>query len=128
MQAQDLKWEPLSEEYKKWKERHDYSTNTWIMTSSLQQAITSTVNKSKLMVFVGVHRTAGNHELSNQPLYEIAFALEFGTRDLGGHIPERPLFQPSLEENKRSVETTVGIAVKKALKRFNERMSSTPNP
>ena len=127
IQHQDLKWEHLSVDYIKWKEREGYSTDTWIMTSSLMNSVTSTVDRDNLTVFTGVHRTAGNHHETGTPLYQVAFALEFGTMEFKSKIPPRPLFQPSLEENKRSVETTAGIAIRKALKDF-ESGTVKPKP
>lgn len=118
IQNQDLAWEHLTVDYIKWKDREGYSTDTWIMTSSMMNAVTWVVNKDNLSVFIGVNRTAGNHIETGKPLYEIAFALEFGTMDFKSKIPPRPLFQPSLEENKRSVETSVGIAIRRAFKTF----------
>lgn len=118
IQSQDLGWTELSKSWSDWKAKKGYSKNTWIMTSSLMNSITFTVNKDELSVFVGVHRTAGAHPVAKAQLYEIAFALEFGTLDVGGRIPPRPLFVPSLEQSKRSVETSVGIAIRKAIKTF----------
>ena len=127
VQAQDLNWEKLNEDYKAWKARKGYSTATWIMTSSLTQSITYTCNPKDLSVFVGVHRTAGQHEHGGY-LFEIAFVLEFGNLETGGKTPARPLFQPSLEQSKRSVETTVGIAVRKALKDFEATTTKPIQP
>lgn len=123
VQAQDLNWAELNEKYKKWKERKGYSTATWIMTSTLVANITSVVNKESYEVFVGVLRSAGNHiyqggSKNPQPMFEIASILEGvhpdGQSRTGSRITARPLFRPSLEESKRSVETVVGVAIRKA--------------
>jgi hypothetical protein len=134
VQNQDLSWVPLNPAYQEWKIKMGYSEDKWLMTSSLFASITSTVKSDTLEVFVGVHRSAGNHVTlvpnvlhgsrakDSGPMFEIASILEGLTPDGAprgnSHIPPRPLFQPTLAESKRSIETSVGIAVKKAIKKF----------
>lgn len=120
IQAQDLPWEPLSPGYLAWKQRNGYSTATYIMTSSYMQAITHDFAREAegWVLIVGVMRSAPYHSETGRPMHEIADILEYGYLEHNTKIPPRPLWLPTLEQNKRSIQTTLGISIAAGIKRF----------
>jgi hypothetical protein len=117
IQNQDLGWDALNESYLKWKIKEGYSNNIYIMTSSYIQAITYQYSPTYYTLFVGVLRTS-THPLTGDSIANIAEILEYGSVSGDRVIPPRPLWTPTLEENKRSIETTIGVWVKKGLDAF----------
>lgn len=99
IQAQDLDWEPLAEEYVAWKEKMGYSTKTYVMTASYFQAIISWI-KSLDLVYIGTKKGV---RTKDGGLYEeVAGVLE----------SRRPLWGPSLIELRSRVPGIVGGVLK----------------
>lgn len=122
IQNQDLNWEALSPGWLEYKKKHEYSNQIYIMTSSYQQNITWQYTEAEFKVEVGVMRSAMHVDPETgkiQPLWKIAEALEYGYEP--NKLPARPLWRPVLEENRRSAQTIVGIAVKKAFEKIEEQ-------
>lgn len=84
---QDLSWDPLSEQYKKFKADNGLSTDILVATSSYFQAITSWVDRTT--AYAGVKRGAKNKD--GEDVANIARILEYGEH-------KRPLWQPTYKE------------------------------
>ena len=122
IQNQDLDWKALSDIWMDYKTKHGYSTDTYIMTSSYQQSITWQYTEAEFKLDVGVMKSAmwinpATGEI--QPMWQIAEALEYGYPD--HNLPARPLWAPVLEENRRSAQTILGVAIKKSMTQIAEQ-------
>lgn len=80
-------WEPLSDDYVRWKKSQGLSTNTWEATSLLKDSIS--VWRSDGSWVVGVSRRV-KYLGSDVPVYRVCRWMEFGT----SKMPARPLFLP----------------------------------
>ena len=118
IQAHDLSWAPLSPQHSAFKALGGYSPHIYIMTSTLMQNITYLVGKEgkEHIVIVGVMRSAPPSPVNGTETWKIAEVLEYGSWD--GKIPARPLWTPTLEENRRSIQTIIGIQVAQATRKL----------
>lgn len=94
LRDQDLNWKPLKPATLAAKLREGYSEKTLIRTSSYFQSITSWVDKTKDVAYIGVKKEVKEPE--GRYIHLIARVHEFGS--MSGNIPARPLWQPTLEE------------------------------
>lgn len=92
--AQDLGWEELKADTIAEKIRNGYSENILVASSSYFQSITSWVDASKGVTYVGVRRSVRNAD--GEIISDIAKLHEFGSPSR--NVPARPLWQPTLEE------------------------------
>lgn len=125
--SQDLNWAPLTARWLAYKKRKGYALPVYTMTTSYLQNITHHYTPDEFKMEVGVMRSAmWINPVSGkiQPLYHIADALEYGYDSK--NIPARPLWRPVLEENRRSVQTTIGIAIRQGIKTITDRAQGNP--
>jgi hypothetical protein len=127
IQSQDLSWKALSDYWTKYKAKHNYSSNIYIMTATYMNSITWQYDKKTMTGQVGVFKATAGHLAHGEELWKIAEALEYGTIDVGGFIPPRPLWAPTWEQKKRSAQTLVGLAIKRAAKRLEAMMPGGSN-
>ena len=98
LRDQDLGWQPLNEEYRKYKISKGGSEKTLIDTSTYLQAITSRVKR--MTALVGVFRGEVKYdEKGEEDVVNIAAIHEFGSKSQ--NIPARPLWRPTLAEMKQ---------------------------
>ena len=96
LEYQDLGWQPLSPEYREWKEKNGLDTRIWMARREL-------VSKIKIIItpegryLVGIDPYEPHY--SGLSAYHLAMVHEYGVPDLG--IPARPLFRPSYWEVSR---------------------------
>lgn len=81
------KWKPLNIAYLNYKKKHNLSLKTWEATGLLKDAIK--VYKYGKVYHVGIDKRR-KYKGTSVRVYDVAVALEFGTR----YIPARPLFRP----------------------------------
>lgn len=86
-------WDPLSEKYKKQKEKRGQSEKILIATSTYFQSITS-FNVSSFIAFAGVKRSAKGED--GQIVADIAAIHEYGSKKR--NIPARPLWTKVYKE------------------------------
>lgn len=113
-------WEPLKEWYVQWKQDHGFSTDIYIMSSSLVQAITWKFEDTEkdMQLIVGVARNSGPGKWGHTDIWRIAEILEYGWEEFDVKIPPRPLWRPLLELNRRRIQTRVGTAIYWATKKI----------
>lgn len=92
---QDLPWVPLSPRHLSNKIAGGYSENTYVMTSSYFQSITSFVRVDT--AYAGILR--GQRNTFGDDLGAIARNLEYGNPDT--NLPPRPLWKPTFAETMR---------------------------
>lgn len=90
-------WAPLSTRHLQYKSRKGYSLDTYVMTSTYFQNITTWVDRVAGECYVGVKRGV-MHKADGvvQPLDELARTLEYGFT--AHNLPARPLWEPTLNE------------------------------
>ena len=105
-------WSPLSDSYKKWKEKMGLSPDIWIASGYVLKAIHYYYNPMSDSFFIGVHPTLRHREYlkggklgtkTGARVLDIIRWLEFGTRKM----PPRPLFTKVFSEfrpKKRQLE------------------------
>jgi len=105
---QDLEWEPLTEGYKKHKEKKNLSPDILRATNQMYSNIT-TAQEDNFSGMVGVKR--GVRTKDGDDVTDIALIHE-QPEDDGTKIPARKLWKPTFEEMKESVHTALkGIAI-----------------
>lgn len=92
LMAQDLNWEPLSDEYKQQKAARGDSTDMLIASRSYVDSIATGGDDSS--VWIGVPEGARNE--AGEELALIAAVHEYGS--MSRNIPDRPLWSPALQE------------------------------
>lgn len=90
------RWPPLSEGYKKFKEKLGLSPNIWEATGVLVNSIISYKWMGKYIVGIAPNKKYPKSKVS--VLY-VARCMEFGTR----YMPARPLFNPTIRFMRRNV-------------------------
>lgn len=91
--AQDLNWEALSNEYRKAKQKEGFDGDIYKRTGRFIESIEGRL-VDRESVFVGIKNGARSQD--GEDLAMIAAVLEYGSR--GKNIPARPLWEPSMEE------------------------------
>jgi len=91
-----LRWEPLTEGYKKYKEKVGLSPNIWEATSLLVDSITYYKHDNYYVIGIPPNIKYPN---SNVHVLYVAKCMEFGTK----YMPARPLFGPTIRFMRRNV-------------------------
>lgn len=111
IQNQDLGWTKLKPAYLAYKKKKGLSTATLIATSQLMQSITTDISGDKLSAFVGVLRSSRRKD--GEAPEQIAAIHEYGSPRR--NIPARPLFQPTIKEEKQHIVERYRGAITEAL-------------
>ncbi len=125
-----VSWEALQKWWVAWKKKRGYSEQIYVMTSSYMQAITWKMEETydDFQLIVGVMRDAGMAEGEKQPIWYVAEILEYGWEEFNVPIPPRPLWRPTLEVKKHSMQTRVGTSIYWAIQRIKAQAKGSIMP
>lgn len=106
-----------SDEFRKWKADHGYSTTTLLMSTDMMNAV-KYERKSFSQGFVGVNRNAESKPKDGSPgvkLASLAAVHEYGRLD--GSIPARPFIAPVVARHEKQIVENYQKAVEETFKK-----------
>jgi phage gpG-like protein len=97
--TQSMNWTPLRAKYLAYKIKKGFSEKILVKSSSLFQSISSWVDKTKMVVHIGIPINAKNSK--GQPIHKYAKVLEYGSPSK--NIPPRPLWRMVMEATRNEI-------------------------